>query len=404
MKKGWEVKTLGEVCDVFTDGDWIEKKDQATCGIRLIQTGNIGNGVFLDRIDKARYISEETFKCLRCTEVLPNDCLLSRLPDPVGRAGIIPDLGAKMITAVDCTIMRFNKSILPKWFIYYSLSSLYQNEINKAVSGATRQRISRSNLGNVSIPIASFPEQKRIVGVLDKAFAAIDKAKENAEKNLANARELFESYLQSVFANPSPDWEVKKLGEIAEVKGGKRVPKGYRFEGNKTKYPYISVSSFTDTGTIDSSEVKYISNIVFEKIKQYTITSEDLYISIAGTIGKTGMVPAEFNGSNLTENACKLVLQKKVNVKFIYYFTRTCDFKIQTGVNTRVAAQPKLSLDRLKTITLPLPPISEQKRIVAKLDALSAETKKLEAVYQQKLADLDELKKSILQKAFNGEL
>src|SRR3990167_6488551 len=101
----WQIKKIEEVCEIFADGDWIEKKDQSTKGIRLVQTGNIGNGYFLDRGEKARYISDETFKRLRCTEVLSGDCLLSRLPDPVGRAALIPDTGQKMITAVDCTIM-----------------------------------------------------------------------------------------------------------------------------------------------------------------------------------------------------------------------------------------------------------------------------------------------------------
>ena len=84
LPKGWEIKKLGEVCEVFTDGNWIESKDQSTEGIRLIQTGNIGFGFYKDKRDKARYISEETFIRLKCTEILPNDLLISRLPDPVG--------------------------------------------------------------------------------------------------------------------------------------------------------------------------------------------------------------------------------------------------------------------------------------------------------------------------------
>ncbi|MDP2940569.1 MAG: restriction endonuclease subunit S [Candidatus Omnitrophota bacterium] len=199
MRTNWQTKKLEEVCEVFADGDWIEKKDQSTSGIRLIQTGNIGNGYFLDRSGKARYISEDTFKRLRCTEVLPGDCLLSRLPDPVGRASLIPDTGQKMITAVDCTIMRFKKDILPKWFIYYSLCPDYQNKINKEVSGATRQRISRSNLGNIEIPIPPLQQQKHIVTKLDDFFSATAKVKENAEKKLVDLEELKKSILQKAF-------------------------------------------------------------------------------------------------------------------------------------------------------------------------------------------------------------
>jgi type I restriction enzyme S subunit len=94
----WEVQPLEELCEVFTDGDWIESKDQSPEGIRLVQTGNIGEGVFKDREDKARFISKATFARLNCTEVFEGDCLVSRLPDPVGRACILPDTGKQMIT------------------------------------------------------------------------------------------------------------------------------------------------------------------------------------------------------------------------------------------------------------------------------------------------------------------
>jgi type I restriction enzyme S subunit len=107
MREGWEVRPLSRLCEVFTDGDWIESKDQSPQGIRLIQTGNIGEGIFKGRSDKARFVSPATFDRLRCTEIFEGDCLVSRLPDPVGRACILPATGERMITAVNCTIIRF---------------------------------------------------------------------------------------------------------------------------------------------------------------------------------------------------------------------------------------------------------------------------------------------------------
>ena len=97
---------LKDVCTIFTDGDWIESKDQSNEGIRLLQTGNIGEGIYLEKELRAKYISEETFDRLKCTEVFPGDILVSRLPEPVGRACIVPDKKERMITAVDCTICR----------------------------------------------------------------------------------------------------------------------------------------------------------------------------------------------------------------------------------------------------------------------------------------------------------
>ena len=115
----WQKKSLKDLCSIFADGDWIEKKDQSVDGIRLVQTGNIKMGYFAERQDKARYISEETFNRLNCTEVKRGDILVSRLPDPVGRASIIPKLKDKAITAVDCTIIRLKEEILPTYLNHY---------------------------------------------------------------------------------------------------------------------------------------------------------------------------------------------------------------------------------------------------------------------------------------------
>ncbi|MBM3624308.1 MAG: restriction endonuclease subunit S, partial [Alphaproteobacteria bacterium] len=142
------------MCKVFADGDWIETKDQSESGIRLIQTGNVGAGVFKDRAEKARYISAATFDRLRCNEIFEGDCLISRLPDPVGRSCIIPMIGERMITAVDCTIMRFNPAqMIPSFFNYYSQSKPYLSNVDKETTGTTRKRISRSKLGEILIPV-----------------------------------------------------------------------------------------------------------------------------------------------------------------------------------------------------------------------------------------------------------
>jgi type I restriction enzyme S subunit len=212
LPKSWKKVLLKDACKVFTDGDWIESKDQSQEGIRLVQTGNIGFGYFKDKEDKSRFISEETFQRLKCTEILAGDLLVSRLPDPVGKSCIIPEIDSKMITGVDCTIIRPKDDLSSLFLCYYQMSNQYLNDVQSGVSGATRQRISRKNLGQIEIPLPSLPEQQRIVTILDEAFAAIAKAKANAEQNLKNAKELFESYLQGVFENGN--WETKKLNEI----------------------------------------------------------------------------------------------------------------------------------------------------------------------------------------------
>ena len=197
----WPMKPLSATSDIFTDGDWIESKDQAAGGIRLIQTGNVGAGVFKGRESKARYISEATFDRLRCTEIFPGDCLVSRLPDPVGRSCLLPPTESRMITAVDCTIIRFNKQrVLPEFFVNYSLSSAYLRAIRAATTGTTRDRISRSNLGRVPIPTPSLPEQVQIVKELASVEAEVRQLESIYTRKLAALDELKQSMLHQAFS------------------------------------------------------------------------------------------------------------------------------------------------------------------------------------------------------------
>ena len=160
---------LSSLCSTFVDGDWIESKDQSELGIRLIQTGNVGNGFFKDKKDKSRYISEETFDNLHCTEIYPGDILVSRLPDPIGRACIIPQGLGRTITAVDCTIIRLKDIILPDYFIAYTMTPSYAAQINEVTTGTTRRRISRANLGNILIPCSSIAKQQQFVAIAKQA-------------------------------------------------------------------------------------------------------------------------------------------------------------------------------------------------------------------------------------------
>ena len=159
----WEQRKLSELCEKFTDGDWIEAKDQSDSGVRLIQTGNIGVTEYLDKPSNKKWVSEKTFERLRCEEVLPGDILISRLPEPAGRACIMPYLGTKMITAVDCTIVRTSEKYSSKYLVQFLSTQDYFNEVNTALAGGTRQRISRSNLALFGVPMPpSFEEQQAI--------------------------------------------------------------------------------------------------------------------------------------------------------------------------------------------------------------------------------------------------
>lgn len=176
LPDGWSWGKLKNIKNYIGDGDWIESKDQSTFGIRLLQTGNIGFGNFRDKKDSYHYISEETFNNLNCNEIFSGDILISRLPEPVGRACIIPILPNRLITAVDCTILRINNRILlDNFFIYYTQSTKYLDLIKENCTGTTRLRISRGNLEEIMIPIPPLNEQSRIVSKITELFSILDK-------------------------------------------------------------------------------------------------------------------------------------------------------------------------------------------------------------------------------------
>lgn len=173
---------LSTLCSTVCDGDWIESKDQSESGIRLIQTGNVGVGRYLDKEGRARYISEETFKRLNCTEVFAGDILLSRLPDPIGRACMVPDLSTRAITAVDCTILRFKDADVAEFFLQYATSNEYFNKISILAGGSTRTRICRKEIEKLLIPV---PTSKTAMKKISKGLSLADQEISALEQELA---------------------------------------------------------------------------------------------------------------------------------------------------------------------------------------------------------------------------
>jgi type I restriction enzyme S subunit len=320
------------------------------------------------------------------------------LPDPVGRTTLIPDVGQKMITAVDCTIMRFKKDILPQWFIYYSLSPEYQDEINKAVTGATRQRISRSNLGSVKIPVPSISDQKRLISIFDGVSEKTIKAKESAEKNLQNARELFEAYLQNIFFNPGDGWEEKRLGDAYDVRDGTHDSPKYQKEG----YPLVTSKNLKDD-KLTLEDIQFISEKDYQKINERSkVDQGDILFAMIGTIGNPVVIETEPNFA--IKNVALFKVPKNQNSYFLKYFLDSKMVIDKMIHDAKGTTQKFVGLGYLRDFKILLPSFTEQQKIVAKLNVMSGEVKKLVAIYQQKLADLEELKKSVLHKAFNGEL
>ncbi len=453
MKCDWKTKALAETCTFFADGDWIESKDQSADGIRLIQTGNVGEGLFKDRGDKARFISYETFQRLRCSEIFEGDCLVSRLPDPVGRSCILPDTGEQMITAVDCTIIRFDpQQVIPEFFNFYSQSSDYLGAVESETTGTTRKRISRSKLGQITIPVPPLQEQHRIVAILEEAFDSIDTAKANAEMNLQNSREIFRSILNAAITGElTSSWRnCHSASESASEKLARVLTKRSNQSKRQSKYsepqPPVfnkpinipaswvmaspeqlsihiidcphSTPKWTDAGEIclrttnfkprqlDLETVRFVSKETYnERIARLEPKPGDvLYSREGGILGVACIIP---EGLKACLGQRMMQFRLDTNVVLPMYFASVLNSGLilsEVRSLTGGAASPHLNIRDIRTFPIPLPPIEEQQEIVTKLESAFVETQRLESIYQQKLAALGELKKSLLHQAFSGSL
>lgn len=377
MKQNWKKMPLKKACNLFTDGDWIETKNQSPSGIRLIQTGNIGSGIFKNRKNKARFINEETFEDLNCTEVLPGDLLVSRLPDPVGRSCIIPDIGSKMITAVDCTIIRPKSNLLhPEYLMYYQMSKSYYSEVYTKVTGTTRSRISRKNLGKINISIAPLPEQKRIVAILDEAFDAIDRAKANIERNIENAEEMFQSKLGSF------EFKEVQLGSLVEIKTGK-LNAGEAVEGGKHHFFTCARETY--------------------RIDRYSYDSEA--ILLAGNNASGDFNVKHYEGKFDAYQRTYIITAKNdsnLDYRFLYFqLLNSLQILKKSSVGTMTRF---LKMSIIKNLEIGFPEIHVQRNYVNNIDFISKAKDALILKYKQKLIELNDLKKSILQQAFSGQL
>lgn len=198
------------------------------------------------------------------------------------------------------------------------------------------------------------------------------------------------------------NWCWVRLGNITQIKGGKRIPKGTSLLKENTGYKYIRVTDMKN-GTVLNDDIHYISKDIYNKISNYTISKNDIYITCAGTIGRVGIIPVEFDGANLTENADKIIIKhinKNLLVKVLssYIVQKQIQEVITTG------CQPKLAIKKIEQLKIPLPPINEQQRIVERIESLFAKLDRAKELIENTLAQFEQNKMAILHKAFTGEL
>lgn len=261
-----------------------------------------------------------------------------------------------------------------------------QIDLERMAAGAGVPGLNRNLVYEIEIPLPPLNIQKKIVAEIDAIERQAEKDRQTLEKLQLDSRQVISSLYDNAGA-------LKPLDSVVLVKGGKRVPKGFKLLDTTTDYPYIRVTDF-ENGTVNLSGLKYITKEVFDRISNYTINKNDVYISIAGTIGLVGTIPDALDGKSLTENAAKLVTRdrKILDTKYLAYCLSAEEAQRQIRERTKALGVPKLALDRIRTIQIPLLSIESQQKMVADLDKKEQRI----AEFKSQIAEAETKKAAIL--------
>ena len=405
MKSGWQTEKLGEVCALLNRG--ISPKYIETSGICVLNQKCIrDHRVSYEqarRHDLAiKSVSENRF--IQLGDVLVNSTGTGTL----GRVAQVRE-APKELTTVDShvTIVRPKQGKFYQDFFGYMLI-LIEEAIKEAGEGCGGQtELARSVLAekfSVSYP-TSISEQQRIVGILDQAFEGIAKARANAEQNLQNARALFESHLQSVFTQRGEGWRILPLAQLSE-----KITKGSSPKWQGINYVDKGGILFVTSENVGEHEIllkqpKFVESKFNDKEKKSILKRGDVLTNIVGaSIGRTAIYNLD-EVANINQAVCLVRCEPKLlNNSYLTYLLNSPVFKQILHDNEVDNARANLSLGFFSNLEIPLPSLDIQKSIVEKLDVFRYETQRLESLYQCKITLLSELKKSLLQQAFAGEL
>ncbi|PHS27504.1 MAG: hypothetical protein COA83_00385 [Methylophaga sp.] len=301
---------------------------------------------------------------------------------------------------VDTAFGLIAGDLLNKKYLYYFCKSFNFKNLDK---GTTLPSLVKKDLLKILMPVAPIPEQKRIVAILDQAFAEIELARAHAQQNLNNARELFASYLQQVFSQRGDGWPSEKFRKVCKFVRG---PFGGALKKNIFKPEGFAVYEQQHAIYDQFTEVRYfIDNKKFSEMSRFELLSGDLIMSCSGTMGKIAIVPDGIKQGIINQALLKLTPEPQINRQFPKIWMQSPNFQTEIeSLSQGAAIKNMASVKILKEINLPLPSLDEQEKIVEIYNQIKLQTDNLSIVYENKIKALDELKKSILQKAFTGEL
>ncbi|MEG3841347.1 restriction endonuclease subunit S [Microcoleus sp. herbarium14] len=398
MRQDWQISSLEEVVKFI---DYRGKTPQKTeYGMRLITAKNVKMGYLQNK--PLEFVDPKIYDEWMTRGIPKQGDVLFTTEAPLGNVAQL-DTDEKVVFAQRIIVMQPKREVLDSTFLKYMLlSNEMQEKIHEKGTGATVKGIKSQLLKKVQISFPRYlPEQKRIVAILDEAFEGIDRAIANTEKNLANARELFESYLNAIFTQKGEGWRQNKLSEVCEkiTDGTHQTPKYF-----ESGVVFLSSRNVT-SGTIDWDKIKYIDDAQHIAMqKRVSPRLHDILLAKNGTTGVAALVDKDID----FDIYVSLALLRPLPIilpKFMLHFVNSPVAKEQFNKRLKGIGVPNLHLEEIREVTIFYPQdLALQEVIVVKIDEMRSQILRLETIYLQKLAALNELKQSILQKAFTGEL
>jgi type I restriction enzyme, S subunit len=402
--KGWSKKRLVEITEKIGSGATPRGGNDAykESGISLFRSLNVHDGFFKEK--NLAFIDEDQANKLSNVQVQEGDVLLNITGASIARCCIAPSALLPARVNQHVAIIRPKLNYIDTNFLaYLFISKEYKDALLNTgeKAGATRQALTKIQLQEFEINIPPLSEQKRIVSIVDEAFEAIDIAIDNTKQNLTNARELFDSYLNAIFTQKNDGWEEKKLEDICrEITVGHVGSMASKYK--ESGIPFLRSQNILPF-KIKLDNVVFIDEVFHAALKKSQLRPGDLAIVRTGYPGTAAVIPKDLEIVNCSD----LVIVKpddNINPHYLCLFFNSIFGKSLVGSRLVGAAQKHFNITTAKKVLIPFPCLIEQDELVAKMNEVAIETQRLEAIYRQKLSALNELKQSILHKAFTGEL
>ena len=393
----------------FTDGDWIESPHITDTGVRLIQTGNIGIGKYKEQ--GYRYISNDTFIKLRCTEVKPNDVLICRLAEPVGRACLAPSLRGKMLTSVDVSILKLSKDIDERYVVYFLTSNEYLGHLNSAGRGGTRQRIARSDLGDTAFVLPSINEQRTIAAFLDYETARIDQLiakQQQLIELLKEKRQAVISHAVTKGLNPNApmkDSGIEWLGQVPEHWVIKKI--SWDFSAQKGRNGQILTKEYC--GQNQGSYPVYSGQTENDGVMGYISTHEFDFGSegclFSTTVGAKAMTLSLLKGKFSLSQNCMIITKKPqshFNIEFSFFHFQPL-FRYERGLIPE-HMQASFRMEDLYQYSVAAPSIEEQICIVSHIKNETLRIDKLIQLSTESILYAQERRTALISAAVTGKI